>query len=138
MIDFTNLLAYFKGLSYFTVLIWMLIAVFLLVLNSHRVQRKYLHKIAAAVCGDMDDDSNVSLFVGNVDYKMSTKELQEIFSSYGKIDSVSIPVNRNTGRAKGYGFVTFVSSNDAKRALKVDGHEVNGRTLQVNFAKQTG
>ena len=76
------------------------------------------------------------LYVGNIDYGVTEEELESYFSGYGDIDGVNIPVNRYTGKARGFGFVTFSSKEDAQKAMVLNGTEFKGREIQVNFAKE--
>lgn len=130
MINFNSFTDYLSNIPQSTVLMWFMIFLALLLLNSTRENRKYLKQILTELLGEES-----SLFVGNVDYQISTEELKKFFAVSGQIESVNIPVNRNTGKPRGYGFVTFSSSADAKRALKLDGTELNGRALQISFSK---
>lgn len=83
-------------------------------------------------------DSQYKLYVGNIDYAATEAELAAYFEQFGQIDSVNIPVNRYTGKARGFGFVSFVSKEDAERAMSLHGSEFKGRQIQVNFAKERG
>ena len=76
------------------------------------------------------------LYVGNIDYSASESELADFFAQFGQVEGVNIPVNRYTGKARGFGFVTFVAKEDAERAMALHGAEFKGRQIQVNFAKE--
>ncbi len=76
------------------------------------------------------------VYVGNIDYAATEAELAEFFAQCGQVESVNIPVNRYTGKARGFGFVTFITQQDAERAMILNGTEFKGRQLQVNFAKE--
>lgn len=82
------------------------------------------------------DVNQFKLYVGNIDYAATEGELAIHFSRFGKIEFVNIPVNRYTGRARGFGFVCFNSRTDAERAITLNGSEFRGRQIQVNFAKE--
>lgn len=94
-----------------------------------------MHAHAGQMGQDGVDSAN-KLYVGNVDYAASESELASFFASYGQVDHVNIPINRYTGRARGFGFVTFASKSDAERAMVLNGSEFRGRQIQVNFAKE--
>ncbi len=81
-------------------------------------------------------DPQFKLYVGNIDYSATEAELGAYFAQYGKVEFVNIPVNRYTGKARGFGFVTFLSKEDAERAMSLHGSEFKGRQIQVNFAKE--
>ncbi len=76
------------------------------------------------------------LYVGNIDYAATEAELAAYFSEYGTVESSNIPVNRYTGRARGFGFVTFASREEAEKAMVLNGTTFKGRQIQVNFAKE--
>ena len=83
-------------------------------------------------------DSQYKLYVGNIDYAATESELATYFAQFGQVEFVNIPVNRYTGKARGFGFVSFVSKEDAERAMSLHGSEFKGRQIQVNFAKERG
>jgi hypothetical protein len=81
-------------------------------------------------------DNQFKLYVGNIDYAATEAELAAHFAGYGQVEFVNIPVNRYTGKTRGFGFVTFGSREDAERAMALHGTEFKGRQIQVNFAKE--
>jgi cold-inducible RNA-binding protein len=83
-------------------------------------------------------DSQYKLYVGNIDYAATESELAAYFAQFGQVEFVNIPVNRYTGKARGFGFVSFVAKEDAERAMSLHGSEFKGRQIQVNFAKERG
>lgn len=98
-----------------------------------------LEKILAAhpkAAGNNDANAAGKLYVGNVDYSATETELADYFSRFGQIEFVNIPVNRYTGKARGFGFITFSSAIEAERAMALNGSEFKGRQIQVNFAKE--
>lgn len=80
------------------------------------------------------------LFVGNLAFSTTKEDLEAAFSVYGTVGEVKIPIDRDTGRVRGFAFVTFDSQQDAEKALAMDGQELNGRPIRVNVAqeKKTG
>lgn len=82
------------------------------------------------------NDNQFKLYVGNLDYAATEDELARHFAYSGLVEFVNIPVNRYTGKARGFGFVTFSSKEDADRAMNLNGSEFRGRQIQVNFAKE--
>jgi hypothetical protein len=85
---------------------------------------------------DEADIDETKLYVGNIDYAASEAELAAHFAKFGQIDMVNIPLDRYTGRARGFGFVTFKKPADAIKAMGLDGSEFKGRQIQVNFARE--
>ena len=76
------------------------------------------------------------LYVGNLPFTATEDELRELFERHGKVDSVSVVTDRETGRARGFGFVEMAevsAATDAIRAL--DGTQFGGRPLKVNEAQ---
>ncbi len=81
--------------------------------------------------------NNISqLYVGNIPYKISKGEIDRVFSKYGKIVEIRIVRDRNTGESKGFGFITFESASDAKKALKLNQFKLKGRPIIVSYAKE--
>ena len=78
----------------------------------------------------------MKLYVGNLSYEVTDTTLRELFAPYGEIESAIIITERDSGRSKGFGFVEFSDSNQAKAAMAaLNGKEHNGRSLTVNEAK---
>jgi RNA recognition motif-containing protein len=76
------------------------------------------------------------LFIGNLAFATTKEELESAFSNYGKVEEVRIPIDRNTGRVRGFAFVTFDSQQSAEKALALDGTELNGRPIRVRVAEE--
>ncbi|MDZ7682469.1 MAG: RNA-binding protein [Fodinibius sp.] len=78
----------------------------------------------------------MNIYVGNLSYKVSDQELQEMFVEFGEVTSAKVIKDRETGRSKGFGFVEMTSDEDAQAAIdELDGAEIDGRTLKVNKAR---
>lgn len=75
------------------------------------------------------------IYIGNLSYHTTEDELQNAFQQFGNIETVSIIVDRDTGRSKGFAFVTYVDEEGAKQALALDGTELGGRKIVVNVAR---
>lgn len=75
------------------------------------------------------------LFVGNLAWGVDDVTLDELFSEYGKVLEAKVVHDRQTGRSRGFGFVTLSSSSEVTYAIsKLDGAEFDGRLLRVNLA----
>jgi len=84
-------------------------------------------------------DEEVKLYIGNLDYSTDENRLREVFSEYGSVTDVFLPLDRDTKRPRGFGFVTFSSRSSADEAMrKMDQSEVDGRTIRVNESKPRG
>jgi len=77
------------------------------------------------------------LYVGNLSFQTTEHALEDAFAADGrKVASVSIMLDRDTGRSRGFAFVEMESEEDAQAAIKaMDGQEVDGRALRVNEAE---
>ncbi|KAF1844203.1 splicing factor, CC1-like protein [Cucurbitaria berberidis CBS 394.84] len=75
------------------------------------------------------------LYVGNIHFSVTEKDLQEIFEPYGELEQVILQRDEmNPGRSKGYGFVQFVDPTNAKNALaEMNGFELAGRQIRVGL-----
>lgn len=75
------------------------------------------------------------LFVGSLPWSINSDSLKELFSQYGEITEAIVISDRETGRSKGFGFITFAKEEDAQKALEMDGKEIEERTIVVNVAR---
>lgn len=76
------------------------------------------------------------LYVGNIPYDTNEADLEAVFAEAGAVDSVTVVRDRDTGRARGFAFVTMVSDEDAQKAIsQLHEKPFGGRTLTVNEAR---
>lgn len=79
-----------------------------------------------------------SIYVGNLPYDASEEDVRELFERYGPVDSVRMMSDRDTGRPRGFGFVSM-EDEGADAAIKaLDGSAFGGRNLRVNQAEERG
>ncbi len=79
----------------------------------------------------------MSIFVGNLSYDISQDDLVEVFKEYGNVQRVHIPVDKETGRKRGFAFVEMVSKAQETTAIEaLDGAEWMGRSIKVNQARE--
>lgn len=77
------------------------------------------------------------LFVGNLGPRITESQLARFFASAGLVATARIPIDRQTGQSRGFGFVEFPSREQAEQALAVfDGRELGGRTLRLGWARE--
>ena len=74
------------------------------------------------------------LYVGNLPFSVTSDDLQDLFSQYGEVRSVNLITDRDTGRPRGFGFVEMENTQAAIDAL--NGHELQGRAINVNVARE--
>jgi len=77
------------------------------------------------------------LYVGNLPFRASDDDVRDLFAGVGcNVTSVTLIMDRETGRSKGFGFVETETDEDAQRAIRaLDGADVMGRNLKVNEAR---
>ena len=77
-----------------------------------------------------------NIFVGNLSFNTGEQELRQVFEAYGQVDRVSIMMDRDTGRSRGFGFVEMTSNEDGEKAIAaLNGSQIGGRTINVNEAR---
>ncbi len=78
----------------------------------------------------------MSIYVGNLSYEASQDDVTNVFAEYGKVAKVHLPVDRETGRKRGFGFVDMENDSEEEAAIAaLDGAEWMGRQLKVNKAR---
>ena len=76
------------------------------------------------------------IYVGNLSYSAQDRDLEDMFSAHGQVESAVIITDRDTGRSKGFGFVEMPSASEAETAIRaLNGTENGGRALTVNEAR---
>ena len=80
--------------------------------------------------------SNSKLYVGNMAFATTESDLRDAFSQFGTVSDVYVAMDKFTGRARGFAFVTMGTPEEAKLAIeKLHGQALGGRTLTVNEAR---
>ncbi len=78
----------------------------------------------------------MDIFVGNFPFNTTEDELKDVFAQHGTVDRVHVATDRETGRARGFAFVTMSNDQEAKAAIEaLDGYDLDGRPLRVNEAR---
>lgn len=77
------------------------------------------------------------VFVGSLSWDTTEDGLRAAFEQIGEVSDVHIAIERETGRSRGFGFVTFANEDDAQRAInEMNGASLDGRTLRVDTANE--
>ena len=77
-----------------------------------------------------------NIFVGNLSYGATEDSIRSLFEAYGTVERVNLVTDRDTGQARGFGFVEMSVSSEADRAIaELNGRELDGRALNVNEAR---
>ncbi|HEY9628213.1 MAG TPA: RNA-binding protein [Coleofasciculaceae cyanobacterium] len=78
----------------------------------------------------------MSIYIGNLSYEATEADVTAIFTEYGAVKRVQMPIDRETGRLRGFGFVEMGTENEEQSAIDaLDGSAWMGRDLKVNKAK---
>lgn len=76
------------------------------------------------------------IYVGNLDYGVTSADLEQLFGQHGSVQSADVIQDRATGRSKGFGFVEMATDEEAATAIAaLNGKDFSGRVLTVNEAK---
>ncbi|EGG07671.1 uncharacterized protein MELLADRAFT_71659 [Melampsora larici-populina 98AG31] len=79
------------------------------------------------------------LFVGNLAWSTDTNSLTQAFNQYGEVVDAIVMQDRETGRSRGFGFITFSNQDQAQAAIDaLNEADVDGRNIRVNFATSQG
>ena len=78
----------------------------------------------------------MKIYVGNLSFDTSEGSLRDAFAAHGDVEEVAIITDRDTGRSRGFAFVTMPDQSQAEAAISaMNGAEFDGRTLNVNEAR---
>ena len=76
------------------------------------------------------------IYVGNLSYSVTAESLKALFAEQGEVEDVHVPTDRETGRPRGFAFVTMASDQEAQSAITaLNGSVVEGRAINVNEAR---
>lgn len=76
------------------------------------------------------------VYVGNLNYGATNDDLSQFFQDCGEIDDIAILSDRVTGKARGFGFVTFKNKDGMDKAIAMNGSDMMGRSLKICQAEQ--
>ena len=96
---------------------------------------------AAAPPAEVKKDLNpkARLYCSNLKWELNDEEIKKIFEEFGKVAEARVVRERRTNFSRGYGFVTFETEAEAKKALDaLNGKELQGRPIRVELARSTG
>src|SRR5690606_13932818 len=88
----------------------------------------------------MDTDfMSTKIYVGNLPWRATDAQLSELFGAHGDVTEAKIVTDRETGRSRGFGFVTMTDDGAAQNAIRaMNGYSLEGRNLVVNEARDQG
>ena len=77
-----------------------------------------------------------NIFVGNLSFGATEDAVRSLFEAYGTVDRVNVVTDRETGRARGFGFVEMSNDGEGEKAIAgLNGRELDGRALNINEAR---
>jgi RNA recognition motif-containing protein len=76
-----------------------------------------------------------NIFVGNLSFQTTELDIRSLFESYGTVDRVNVVTDRDSGQAKGFGFVEMTNDGEGEAIAGLSGQELGGRALTVNEAR---
>jgi RNA recognition motif-containing protein len=77
------------------------------------------------------------IFVGNLDFGTTSESLADALSAFGSVEHASVKKDRETGRSRGFGFVTMGSPQEARKVARAESVEVDGRQVRINYGRST-
>ncbi len=79
---------------------------------------------------------DTKLYVGNISHETTEQDLHTMFSDAGTVETVDVILDRQTGKSKGFAFVTMSTVDEAEKAISMfDAKDLNTRTIKVNISK---
>ncbi len=78
----------------------------------------------------------MNIYVGNLSFNATEKEVEEAFTEYGEVNSVNLVTDRETGRSRGFGFVEMKNQEEGQAAIEgINLQKLAGRPVTVNEAR---
>lgn len=78
----------------------------------------------------------MTIYIGNLSFQASEDDIRSVFAEYGEVTRISLPIDRETGRKRGFAFVDMADESKEDQAIsELDGAEWLGRELRVNKAR---
>ena len=86
--------------------------------------------------GDEKRSMAKKLFIGSLSWNTDDQGLRRAFAQFGEVTEAKVITDRDSGRSRGFGFVTFTDDDAAEKAISaLNGSEMDGRTIKVNVAE---
>ncbi|PWA85161.1 31 kDa ribonucleoprotein [Artemisia annua] len=115
-------------------------------LNRHEIGGRYLTVNKAAPRGSRPERTertpqmtgpSYRVYVGNLPWDVDDVRLEQLFSEHGKVVNARVVYDRESGRSRGFGFVTMSSESEVNDAIEnLDGQSMGGRAIRVNVAEE--
>ncbi|ELT93758.1 hypothetical protein CAPTEDRAFT_170758 [Capitella teleta] len=85
--------------------------------------------------GSCEDEESRKIFVGGLSWETTVKDMKDYFSKFGEVTDATLKTDQNTGRSRGFGFVTFVDSTCVNRVIEQTQHTLHGKNIDPKRAK---
>ena len=86
---------------------------------------------------EIRESMSKKLYVGGLSWGTNDDTLYQTFARFGEVEEAKVITDRETGRSRGFGFVTYTNTDDAMAAIdELDGTELEGRNIKVNEAQE--
>lgn len=95
-------------------------------------------KLCSLINSLLSSKDDTKIYVGNLSFDTEEETLRSCFEEFGELTDLYIPLDRYSGRPRGFAFVTMSSENAASAIEAIDGLEMDGRILRVNEAQPKG
>ena len=104
---------------------------------SHSPETRPILRLHLLLCRSQKEEENLkNIFVGNLSFGATEDALRTMFEAHGTVDRVNLVTDRETGRARGFGFVEMSNDGEGERAIAaLNGRELDGRALNINEAR---
>ncbi len=81
----------------------------------------------------------MTIYIGNLSFQATEDDIRDVFIEYGEVARITLPIDRETGKRRGFAFINMVNDEEEDLAIaELDGAEWLGRELRVNKAKPKG
>src|SRR5581483_9569264 len=105
-------------------------------IQASRIRLRRLSCPRSLLCKFQKEDQLKNIFVGNLSFDATEGAVREMFEEFGTVDRVNLVTDRDTGRARGFGFVEMSNDGEGNTAIAaINGRNLGGRALNVNEAK---
>ncbi|XP_039896886.1 RNA-binding protein 39-like isoform X2 [Simochromis diagramma] len=110
-----------------------------IIVQASQAEKNRAAAAAAAAANNLQKGTSgpMRLYVGSLHFNITEEMLRGIFEPFGRIESIQLMMDSETGRSKGYGFITFADAECAKNALEqLNGFELAGRPMKVGHVTE--
>ena len=105
-------------------------------IQASHIRLSRLSRPRLLLCKFQKEDSVKNIFVGNLSFDATESAVRAMFEEFGTVNRVNLVTDRDTGKARGFGFVEMSNDSEGNKAIAaINGRNMDGRALNVNEAK---